>query len=306
MSSGPLFPTMTHASIDRQSVVLDGCRVSYRVRAPEGAAGDDPGGGAADGPPLVLLHGGGLDSAALTWRHALPALGRATGRAVYAPDWPGYGESDPPTRSPSTATYAAVLEAFLDALDLERVALVGISMGGGVALGVALDSPDRVDRLVAVDSYGLGGTVPGGPLGALAVRLRLAGLSWGLLRRSRLATRLAVRAITGPGTVSTPLVDDVRRALDRSDAGRAFESFQRSEVGVGGLATNYLDRLSALSVPALFVHGERDPLVPVAWAVRAAVLAPEAELRVLGGCGHWPPREAPERFLDAVEPFLGA
>ncbi|WP_254534642.1 alpha/beta fold hydrolase [Halomarina litorea] len=286
-------------AVDRRSVVLGNgidCRLHYRVATPR----ED-----TEGTPVVLLHGGGIDEASLSWRDVLRPLAAETGRRVYALDWPGYGGSDPPTDDPTTEYYIGVLDAFLDSVGVDRCALVGISMGGGVAIGSALATPGRVTRLVAVDSYGLGGTVPGGPLGALFTRLPFAALAWRALRRSRLAASLAVRGIVGPGNATPELVADLRRALDRPDAGRAFEGFQRSEVGIGGLRTNYLDRLPALSTPTLFVHGEHDPLVPVSWAVRATVLAPDATLRVLGGCGHWPPREAPDRFLGCVVPFLG-
>jgi pimeloyl-ACP methyl ester carboxylesterase len=251
-----------------------------------------------------LLHGGGLDSAGLSWKHVLPEL--AADYRVYAPDWPGYGESDLPDGPVSVAYYVGVLGRFLDALDLESASLVGISMGGGAALGFAIQTPDRVDRLVAVDSYGLGGTIPGGPLGYYFVRMRrVTDLTWRLLASSRRATALALRAVVAPGNLSPALVTDVQAELDRRDAGRAWNAFQQNEVGRRGLRTNYLDDLSDLDVETLLVHGERDSLVSVSWAVRAHALLPQSSLRVLGDCGHWPPRERPETFVRVVREFLG-
>ncbi|MFC7137082.1 alpha/beta fold hydrolase [Halobaculum litoreum] len=284
---------MRVACADSRTVVVDGVRVRYHV-AGEGR----------DGVPVVLLHGGGLDEAALSWRETFPAL--ADVRPVYALDWPGYGGSDRPDAPYSIPYYRDTLAGFLDAVGLDRVALVGVSMGGGAALGYTLDAPDRVDRLVLVDSYGLGGRIPGGPLGYLFTRLPfVTDLAWAALRRSRLLLWVALRGIVGSGDAVTPaLLDDAVRAVRRGDAGRSFTAFQRSEVGPTGLRTNYVDRLPDLTVPTLVVHGEADPLVPVAWAVRAGTLIPDATTRVLPDCGHWPPRECPDRFLELVEEFL--
>lgn len=234
-----------------RAVEVDGVRVRYLV--------------AGEGPPVVLLHGGGVDSAELSWRETVPAL--AEKYTVYAPDWPGYGGSEYPDAPPATEWYAGVLDGFLDRLGLDAATLVGISMGGGTALSLALDRPERVSRLVLVDSLGLGGRVPGGYLGYLFTRLPyVSELAWGLLGRSRRLWALSFRGIVGdPSAVTPGLVDDVERAGSRPNAGRAFRAFQRAEVGPTGLRTNFVDRLPDLRVPTLLVHGEADPSVPVEW-----------------------------------------
>jgi pimeloyl-ACP methyl ester carboxylesterase len=272
----------------RERVTVDGVRISY-LRGGEG-------------PPVVLLHGGGLDAATVSWRDVAPAL--IDEFTVFAPDWPGYGESDPAGGEVSTTRYVDVLGGFLDALGLERVTLAGVSLGGGVAIGYALGDPDRVERLVAVDSYGLGGEVPGGRLAAAFVRVRsLSRALWWVTRRSRRVTAIGVRAAVHPSNPVEELVEDCWRELRRPNATLAWQSFQRSEVRASGLATNYVERLPELELPALFVHGEADRFVPVAWATRAAQLAPEGELRVLAECGHWAPRERPEAVVEAIRAF---
>ncbi|SEO86976.1 Pimeloyl-ACP methyl ester carboxylesterase [Halogranum amylolyticum] len=259
---------------------------------------------AGDGPPVVLLHGGGWDAAALSWRETVPAL--AETHTVYAPDLPGYGGSDPLGETPTTSSYGAFVVDFLDAIGVDAAALVGLSLGGSVALDVALSRPERVSRLVLVDSYGLGGTVPGGSLGALFVRIpRMAEAIEGLLARHRRLTALGVRGIVHPVNLTPELVDDVW-AVARDHDGRAWRAFQRNEVGFGGLRTNYVDRLPDLSVPTLLVHGEQDALVPADWTVRAGTLIPDAEVRILPQCGHWPPRERPDRFTELVGGFLAS
>ncbi len=92
---------------------------------------------------------------------------------MFAPDWPGYGESDKPDIDYTMSFYVGFLKKLMDSLGFERVSLVGISLGGGAALGFALDFPERVEKLVLVDSNGLGGDVPWGRLGYLLVHAPL-------------------------------------------------------------------------------------------------------------------------------------
>jgi pimeloyl-ACP methyl ester carboxylesterase len=125
----------------------------------------------ARGSPVLLLHGGGIDSAAFSYRHTIGAL--AGDHRVFAPDWPGYGESDKPDIDYTMSFYVGFLKKLMDSLGFERVSLVGISLGGGAALGFALDFPERVEKLVLVDSNGLGGDVPWGRLGYLLVHAPL-------------------------------------------------------------------------------------------------------------------------------------
>ena len=270
-------------------VELDGLGVRYLV--------------AGEGPPIVLVHGGGMDSAAVSWRETIPAL--ASDHTVYAPDLPGFGCSDDPTETPRPAYYAGVLVRFLDALGLEGVDLVGVSMGGAVSLGLALDHPGRVRRLVLVDSYGLGGRVPGGRVAALLTQSPgVLEATWALLARSRRLTGLVLRGTVHPDNLTPGLVDEVFDLIRRRRVG-AFVAFQRVEVHQDGLRTNYLDRLPDLAVPTLLVHGEDDRFVPAEWTVRAGTLIPDAEVRILPRCGHWAPRERPERVNELLGDFLG-
>ncbi|MFB6308736.1 MAG: alpha/beta fold hydrolase, partial [Haloarculaceae archaeon] len=97
------------------------------------------------GPPMVFLHGIGLDAATVSWRYALEEFTEEY--RVYALDFPGHGESDRPDRTYTTEYYVSTLRAFRDSLGIEGGTLVGLSMGGAVALGYTLDGGDA-DRLV--------------------------------------------------------------------------------------------------------------------------------------------------------------
>ena len=184
--------------------------------------------------------------------------------------------------------------------------LVGISMGSGAALGFALRSPQRVEKLVLVDSYGLGSGVPRGRLGHLMVRAPLLDkLTYALLRRSRMMVRWSLYGLVyDRRTVTEEMVEEAGRLLENPLAGRAWSSFQKNEVDWSGLRTDFSDQLSQLMMPTLLVHGAHDRAVPVAWALRAQERIPDCELRVFSECGHLPPREHPERFVRVVKRFL--
>ncbi|PSP40152.1 alpha/beta hydrolase [Halobacteriales archaeon QH_10_70_21] len=270
--------------------VTDGRRGSVETEVRYRAAGQ--------GAPVVLLHGIGLDSARVSWRHTLPAL--AEEYRVYAPDFPGHGDSGQPRARYTHEFFLDVLESFLERLDLEGAPLVGASMGGGVALGYALEHD--VERLVLADSYGLGGDAPWRP--AAGTLLRVPGAVtgwWRTICASRVSVREHLRTLTG-GAPTDEHVADVYEAVQEA-GGRAMASWQRSEFRCDGLRTCYLDRLSELSTPALFVHGAEDPLLPASWSERAAART-GGSLELFEGCGHWPSREAPERFDRTVRSFL--
>src|SRR5262245_43739306 len=124
---------------------------------------------AGSGPTLVLLHGGGLDDAQLSWAPIWPAL---TAHAqLVAPDLPGYGASPLGHTEPTLAGYQMWLLAFLDTLGIEQAILVGLSLGGGIALRTALDAPTRVAGLVGLAPCGVSPRRPSGTAGYFAVQI---------------------------------------------------------------------------------------------------------------------------------------
>ncbi|SNZ06237.1 Pimeloyl-ACP methyl ester carboxylesterase [Natronoarchaeum philippinense] len=282
-------------------------RIHYLEAGVGGAGGTDaPASREGDRPPVVLLHGSGIDDAALSWKHAIEHLATERGRRVYALDWPGYGESDDPEATPTTAYYVGLLSDFLDAIGIDRAALVGISMGGGAALGVALDRPELVERLALIDSYGLRDAVPGGVGSYLLANTPFANLFGRQFAAATSgATRLAVgEFVHDPASLSDDFVAEVNERLRRSGAGDAFFAFMRGEFRADGVRTDYSDRLDELSMPTLLLHGADDSLVPPEWSEAAAAEIPDARLELIEHCGHWPPRERPERFNELLSEFL--
>ncbi|MEF8840415.1 MAG: alpha/beta hydrolase [Haloarculaceae archaeon] len=255
-------------------------------------------------PTVLLLHGGVIDCASLSWGGVIDRL--ADGRHVVAPDLAGYGESDRPEADYSTPWHVDVVESFLDDRGLDSPSLVGGSLGGGIAIGLALRSPDRVDHLVPVDSYGLGRDLPNGLLTwALSRVPQLNRLSLALLARSERLTRASLgNIVVDPDAVPDEVVAELHDRVGRPEAGKAFRRWRRAEVTRDGYRTDYTDRLGGIEAPTLFVHGEADELFPVEWARSAAERVPSARIETLEGVAHWPPREAPDRFLGVLDSFL--
>lgn len=269
------------------------------------AAGDE---GDGRDPPVLLLHGGSIDHALLSWGPVIPVLARS--RRVIAPDWPGYGGSEGLARPHGVHDLVVWLRALFDTLGLARADVVGISMGGAAALGLALTARERVRSLVLVDSYGLQSRVFAHRLAWAATRLPLASaLVYAAMRRSRRLTRRAIATMLADRRrLDERLVAQAHAAVRAPGAGEGFRAFLRYEIGPSGLATCYFDRLGEVSVPTLLVHGRRDHIVPLVCAERAARRIPDARLHVME-TGHWPTREDPEtlahhvcRFLDSVAP----
>jgi pimeloyl-ACP methyl ester carboxylesterase len=279
------------ALIVSRAISVDGDRVAYRT--------------AGNGPVLLLVHG--LAGSSATWRHVMPAL--AERFTVLAPDLLGQGESDKPRGEYSLGTHANTLRDLLDALGHERVTVIGQSLGGGVAMQFAYQFPERCERLVLVDSGGLGRevtfylrmlTLPGFesvfPL-FCAPRLRDAG--------NRIATWLG-RA----GVRSTPASQEIWRSyasLADAENRHAFFRSLRDVVDFGGQAVSAVGRLyRAAQLPTLIVWGAQDPFIPVSHAVAAHDAIPGSRLEIFDGVGHYPHCEAPERFVAVLIDFIAS
>lgn len=257
------------------------------------------------GQTVVLLHGGSADAAHVSWGPVMASW--APHFRLVAPDFPGYGESSQPPWPGSVASLTRFLEDFTAALNLDRFALVGLSMGGMVAINFALNRPDRIQRLVLVDSAGLDKrirwirliypTVRAKPLYTLMLRLRRFACT-----RPRLV-RFGMRQIMCACNPPSPeLMEAVSRELRRP--GLAWQAFLENELCWSGFRHDFSAKLGRIQAPTLIVHGENDPIIAVAHARKAHLRIPNSTLRVFANCGHWPPREKPEQFSRTVLQFL--
>jgi pimeloyl-ACP methyl ester carboxylesterase len=257
------------------------------------------------GPAVLLLHGSAFDAAGVSFGSAISTL--STRCRVFAPDLPGFGESDAMPDGWGFADYSAFLSPLLIELGLQRASLVGLSMGGGVALGFALDAPERVERLVLIDSACLDDALPGGRVTWFGVHLPgLSALQWRMLASSPRLTHWALRRAMPhrPEQVTSTLLDRVMKLLRKRGAAAAFRDWERREVGWRGLRTSYVNRLPTLTVPTLILHGADDTLLPVAVAERAYRLIRNSRLEIIPDCGHLAPLDQPVAVTRALGQFL--
>lgn len=233
------------------------------------------------GRPLLCVHGNAASSRWFTeLLHAPPA-----GWRVLAPDLPGFGGSDPLSGPTTMRAFADALADLLDALGVERAALLGHSLGGRVAETLAAARPERASALVLVAAP------PPGPFVTPEERYPL--LEAMARDRERMAAGLAALLAGRPPGYFDELVEDAVAA-----APGAITASARA------LARPDPASRSRSDLPVLVVHGEADPLVPAGGARALAAAWPGAGLELLPAVGHAPPIEAPERFRALLSEFL--
>ena len=258
---------------------------------------------AGEGPVLVLLHG--MASSSETWSHVMPRL--AERYTVIAPDLLGHGGSAKPRSEYSVAAHANVVRDLLVVLGHERASIVGHSFGGGVAMQLSYQFPERCERLVLVASGGLGEEVS-----PLLRALSLPGAeqlfpfvcSPGMRDTGK---RIAAWLARG-GLRAAPAVEEMWRgysSLAEHDARRAFFLTLRAVIDHQGQVVCAADRLYlAEHLPALVVWGACDPIIPVRHAYTAHREIRGSRLEVYDDVGHYPHCEAPERFITMLLDFI--
>lgn len=251
---------------------------------------------AGSGPTVVLLHGGGLGDAQLSWAPVWPALTAHV--QLVAPDLPGYGGSPLGHTDPTLTGYRTWLLAFLDALGIQRAILVGLSLGAGLALRAALDAPTRVAGLVGLAPCGVSPRLPGGTAGYFVVHIPDAAATLAELWHSdRLRASLRV-LLHHPDVVSDELVAEVRALLAHPDAQAAWSAFQHHEAVWTHPRSWLAGQLAGIGCPVLLLLSSADDgLVPLD-DVRAAAAAHirHAPGRSPASClASWPPRPRPQQ-----------
>jgi pimeloyl-ACP methyl ester carboxylesterase len=235
--------------------------------------------------------------------------GLAERHTVVAPDLLGHGRSGKPRGDYSLGAYASGVRDLLILLGIPKLTVVGHSLGGGVAMQFAYQFPQRLDRLVLVDSGGLGEEVS---LLLRAATLPGAELVLPLLFRpvTRRAGRAVGRALARVGLRASATTRGLLEGIDSlgdADARRAFVHTARSVIDPRGQRVDARDRLYlSRDVPTLLAWGEKDRILPVAHGRRAAKLMPRSRLEVFPGAGHFPFNDDPERFVAALGDFIGS
>lgn len=246
------------------------------------------------GPPVMLLHGSGPGvSAWANWRLQIPELARK--HRVIAFDQPGFGFTERrPGETYDVADWTAHVLGVLDTLGLDRVSLVGNSMGGGIALHVAAEHPERVNRLVLMGSVGVPFPITDGldavwgfelSLDAMRSMMDLFAFNRALVTDE--LARLRFEAASLPG---------VQEAYSRMFPGprqRWVDAFVVPE-----------QQLRALPHETLIVHGRDDRIIPLDTSLQLLELIDRSRLHVFGRCGHWSQIEHADSFNALIGQFL--
>ena len=263
--------------IELRGADVDGLRLHYVV---EGR-----------GPAVLLVHG--LGGFAESWRHNIPAL--AAVGTVFAVDLPGFGRSSKPPTRYRLGDSVRALHGFTQAMGLDRVAVVGHSLGGAVGLTYALTHPARVERIAL-----LGALVPGSSyrpsmpyrIAATPVLGELLALcACGPVYRQALA-----RCFHAPvGAEVEFLVREAYAERTSPEAKAAYlatlRDLRRDLVEHAG---DYRQTLATLGLPLLMIHGRQDRVISAAQCQDAATLLPGTSVRWIDACGHFPQIEHAE------------
>lgn len=261
---------------------------------------------AGSGPPVLLLHG--WPQHWYAWRELIPLL--ADSRRLICPDLRGFGWTDAPAGGYRTADLAADMVALLDALELDRVDVIGQGEGGRTGFEMCLSQPERVRRLVT-----LGAMHPYPRLRLLApyawrfwwtplVETSLLG-RWVIrhlpvVTRAVLRTSAARRAVL-PDAVTEEFVVSVRQPAQARASERLMHEFAYYEMIPGLLGAN---RSRRLQTPTLMLNGERDFFIPARALGGSGRYADDLRVQVIPGAGHLLAEECPRAVATAVRAFL--
>jgi pimeloyl-ACP methyl ester carboxylesterase len=255
------------------------------------------------GPVLLLLHGLGCDHT--TWSPVIRQLAKK--HTVIAPDLLGHGASDKPRADYSVGGYANGVRDLLTVLGVDKVTVIGHSLGGGVAMQFAYQYPERTERMILVAPGGLGPEVT-----RLIRAVALPGFTelMGVLTLPGLrhAGAAGLRALSRTGLATTHDLDEVADIFETFKdrrARRAISHVVRAVVDTRGQVITMVDRAYLTeAMPMLVVWGADDRVIPVRHAATAAAVAPGAVVEVLGNSGHFPHKDHPERFVKIVNDFI--
>jgi 4,5:9,10-diseco-3-hydroxy-5,9,17-trioxoandrosta-1(10),2-diene-4-oate hydrolase len=255
------------------------------------------------GPPLVLLHG--MGGSLEWWEYNLDAFSRKYRTIAF--DFPGFGYSTKSGLDFSKNSASDFMISFLDAFQIPKASLIGNSMGGLIAFLTAANQPERIDKLILVDTVGFEiklsillrlGTVF--PLGELTLSVR-----------NHLIARIFLnRMFYDSQKVPDQLIPTVLEIFDMAQTRKACLRILRSGVDLKGLKKEIClrvrDRAGSLPHKTLIIWGANDKVAPLNQAYVGKNLIRNSQLHVFDKCGHLPQVEWPEEFNHLVLEFLGS
>ncbi|MBS0551735.1 MAG: acetoin dehydrogenase dihydrolipoyllysine-residue acetyltransferase subunit [Proteobacteria bacterium] len=269
----PLSEEGEEAGPGTQTVEVGGRRIRFLKRG-------------SGGEPMVLIHGFGGDLNNWLFNHE--AL--AAGRAVYALDLPGHGESVKEVGDGSLGTLADVVLGFMDSQGLQAAHLAGHSMGGAVSLAIAGKAPQRVHSLTLICSAGLGEEINAGYIdGFVSAADR------------RTLKPLLTQLFADESLVTRQLVDDILKYKRLEGVDAALAAISAALFDEGRQKTVLAELPERLGKPVLAIWGAEDRIIPVKHAPRAAG---EVRVEVLPGKGHMVQMEAANEVNRLIDHFL--
>ncbi len=248
------------------------------------------------GTPLLLLHG--FTSSTYSWKDVFEPLSQTF--RVIAVDLKGFGFSGKPDGDYSRRAQAALIAHLLDYFKIEKAWLCGNSMGGEIALNVALINPQRVAGLILIDSGGVkvsgsGSLAPGYLLIPVVGRV-LTALS---LTSDKLVRQGLEKSFFDRAKVTDERVANYYRPL-QTRAGQLAALRARTQAADFPIEQD----LSQINVPTLIIWGAQDALIPLEAGIKMSKLIKNSKLVILDSCGHLPQEEMPARVVDEVRPFI--
>jgi pyruvate dehydrogenase E2 component (dihydrolipoamide acetyltransferase) len=217
--------------------------------------------------PLLLIHGFGGDLN--NWQFNQPGL--AEERPVYAIDLPGHGGSSKTVSGGDVASLAAMVRSAMDALDVRRAHLVGHSLGGAIALRIALDEPDRVASVTMIGTAGLGPDI------------NMDYIEGFIHAERRKEMKQTVEALfADPSLVSRDMVEDLLRYKRLDGVLAALRTIADGAFPGGRQGALLAERIASLDIPVQAIWGQEDRIIPVSHADTL----PEGRRHILTGAGH--------------------
>jgi pimeloyl-ACP methyl ester carboxylesterase len=253
-----------------------------------------------EGPPVLMLHGGGAGSA--IWFKQIQVLSKT--RRVIAPDHPVFGlSSQDAYKAPFLPNLVTYMVRLFDELGLNCVDVVGLSMGAQAALAMALEHPDRLGKLVVIDSAGLGrdfplifklATVP--LFGRLIVRPN----RWG--QDNYFKTMEVVNSDFTGASAYKQYAYDVTLPDGHGHAMRSSLAAITNILGQKSIFTD--EELASISAPTLALWGAEDRVFPLKHGYRLAQLLPNVNMHIIDGARHVPFLDHPDTANDLITGFL--
>ncbi|HQU86213.1 MAG TPA: alpha/beta hydrolase [Pyrinomonadaceae bacterium] len=255
--------------------------------------------GTRGNPTLLLVHG--YTASTFVWQSVAPVFADA-GFHVVALDLVGFGFSDKPKSFDYTiASQARMIERFMDRLGIGRATIVGSSYGGAVSLTVALDYPERVEKLVLVDAV-INNSPKKHPIMKLAKVPGVGEVITPFLLDSKAFMRIRMRETLHPANhhlITEERIEAIVRPLSAADGHHAVLASGRNWE-----ADRIEEDLSLINQPTLIIWGENDNVIPIYNGEKLYNAILNSRFVVLKNCGHVPMEEKPEIFASLVTEFL--